>query len=96
MIRVLIVDDDIELCEMLTEYLGTEGFGVDTVHDGVQGVHQALSGDYNILMLDVMLPSRNGFDCLRCIRTESRTPVLMLTARGDDVDRIVGLDDRGR
>ncbi len=92
MIRVLIVDDDVDLCEMLSEYLGLEGFVVDTAQDGLQGVEQALSGCYDILMLDVMLPNLNGFDCLRRIRTESNTPVMMLTARGEDVDRIVGLE----
>lgn len=92
MARILIVDDDTDLCEMLTEYLGTEGFSVDVVHDGEQGVQQALSDDYDIIMLDVMLPNLNGFDCLRQIRTRSQTPILMLTARGEDVDRIVGLE----
>lgn len=90
--RVLIVDDDIELCEMLAEYLGTEGFSVDIAKDGENGAQQALSGSYDVVVLDVMLPKLNGFDVLRRIRTESQTPILMLTARGDDVDRIVGLE----
>ncbi|MCU7931005.1 MAG: response regulator transcription factor [Candidatus Thiodiazotropha sp. (ex Codakia rugifera)] len=92
MSRVLIVDDDIELCEMLAEYLGTEGFTVDVVQDGERGAQQALSGKYDVVILDVMLPKLNGFDALRRIRAESKTPILMLTARGDDVDRIVGLE----
>ncbi|MCU7876515.1 MAG: response regulator transcription factor [Candidatus Thiodiazotropha sp. (ex Lucinoma borealis)] len=92
MSRVLIVDDDIELCEMLAEYLGTEGFTVDVVQDGERDAQQALSDSYDVVVLDVMLPKLNGFDALRRIRAESKTPILMLTARGDDVDRIVGLE----
>jgi two-component system response regulator CpxR len=90
--RILVVDDDIELCELVTEYLTPEGFGVETVHNGEQGVERALAGDHALVVLDVMLPGMGGFDVLRCIRTKSRTPVLMLTARGGDVDRIVGLE----
>lgn len=90
--QILIVDDDIELCEMLVEYLSTEGFVVDVAHDGEIGKQRALSGDYDVVVLDVMLPTLNGFDILRGIRAESKTPILMLTARGDDVDRIVGLE----
>ena len=89
---VLLVDDDVELCEMLIEYLGTEGFMVDAVHDGESGTQQALSGKYDVVVLDVMLPGINGFEALQRIRAASQTPVLMLTARGDDVDRIVGLE----
>jgi DNA-binding response OmpR family regulator len=92
MSHVLLVDDDVELCEMLIEYLGTEGFIVDAVHDGESGTQQALSGKYDVVILDVMLPGINGFEVLRRIRATSHTPVLMLTARGDDVDRIVGLE----
>src|SRR5919201_1422606 len=90
--RILVIDDDIELCELVTEYLTPEGFGVETVHNGEQGVERALSGDHALVVLDVMLPGMGGFDVLRRIRTKSRTPVLMLTARGGDVDRIVGLE----
>lgn len=90
--HILIVDDDIEFCEMLAEYLGTEGFGVDTAHDGERGAQQALSNVYDVVVLDVMLPRLNGFDVLRRVRAESHVPILMLTARGDDVDRIVGLE----
>lgn len=92
MSQILLVDDDIELCEMLVEYLSLEGFIVDTAHDGEIGAQKASSGDYDVVLLDVMLPSLNGFDVLRRIRAEFKTPVLMLTARGDDVDRIVGLE----
>ncbi|MEN8132032.1 MAG: response regulator transcription factor [Pseudomonadota bacterium] len=90
--RVLIVDDDIDFCEMLAEYLGTEGFGVDAAHDGERGAQQVLSGVYDVVVLDVMLPKLNGFDVLRRVRTESQVPILMLTARGEEVDRIVGLE----
>lgn len=90
--RVIVIDDDIELCELLTEYLEPEGFDVETINDGNKGVERALSGNYELVVLDVMLPGINGFDILRRIRASSNMPVLMLTARGDDVDRIVGLE----
>ena len=93
MTRVLLVDDDIELGEMLTEYLEREGFGATAVSDGETGVAEALSGEYGIVVLDVMMPRMNGIEALRRIRArDSRIPVLMLTARGDDVDRIIGLE----
>src|SRR5262245_25438787 len=90
--RVLVVDDDVELCALVTEYLEPEGFSVDTAHDGLEAVERALANDYAIIVLDVMLPGINGFEALRRIRAKSSTPVLMLTARGADVDRIVGLE----
>jgi DNA-binding response OmpR family regulator len=90
--NILIIDDDIELCELLTDYLGQEGFDVETVNDGPLGALRALVGNHALIVLDVMLPGMNGFDVLRKIRTQSNIPVLMLTARGDDVDRIVGLE----
>ena len=90
--RVLVVDDDVELCALVTEYLEPEGFTVDTAHDGLEGVERALANDYAIIVLDVMLPGINGFEALRRIRAKLKTPVLMLTARGSDVDRIVGLE----
>ncbi len=92
MIRILVIDDDIELCELLSDYLGAEGFDVETVNDGRQGVARALAGRHALVVLDVMLPELNGFEVLRRIRAASKIPVLMLTARGDDVDRIVGLE----
>ena len=93
MIRVLLVDDDVELGEMLTEYLEREGFGATAVADGEAGVRGALSGEYGIVVLDVMMPRLNGIEALRRIRAQdSRLPVLMLTAKGDEVDRIVGLE----
>ena len=90
--KILLIDDDIELCELLNEFLSSEGFCVATVNDGAEGAAQALAGDYALVVLDVMLPGMNGFDVLRKIRQTSKLPVIMLTARGDDIDRIVGLE----
>ncbi len=90
--RILLADDDTELCGLLVEYLAQEGFDVDAVHDGAAAVERGSSGEYAIVILDVMMPKLNGFDALRLLREHARTPVLMLTARGDDVDRIVGLE----
>lgn len=92
MVKVLLVDDDIELTAMLTEYLAQENFDVHAVHNGEDGVTEALSGAYAIVVLDVMMPRLSGIEALRRIRKESRIPVLMLTARGDNIDKIVGLD----
>src|SRR5690242_7264047 len=90
--RILVIDDDVELCGLVAEYLEPEGFLIESVHDGNRGLDRALSGDYLLVVLDVMLPGMNGFDVLRRIRNTSRVPVLLLTARGEDVDRIVGLE----
>lgn len=90
--RILVIDDDRELCELLSEYLGPEGFEVETVFNAGTGIERSLSGDHGLVVLDVMLPGMSGFEVLRHIREKSRIPVLMLTARGDDVDRIVGLE----
>lgn len=90
--RILLIDDDRELCGLLGEYLATEGFSVDAVHDGLQGVDQACGGQYTLVVLDVMLPGLNGLDALRRIREATAVPVVMLTARGEEVDRIVGLE----
>lgn len=92
MTRILLVDDDIELVAMLKDYLEREGFEVGVAHDGQAGVSEALSGRYAIAVLDVMMPRATGIDALRRIRAESRLPVLMLTAKGDDTDRIIGLE----
>jgi len=92
MISVLLVDDDAELTAMLAQYLQREGFDAHAVHDGEAGVAEALSGRYAIAVFDVMMPRLSGMEALRRIRATSRLPVLMLTARGDNVDRIVGLD----
>ncbi len=90
--RVLIIDDDAGLSELVAEYLEPEGFQVRTVPDGEAGVLEALSDNYDIIVLDVMLPGINGFEALRRIRERSTIPVLMLTAKGEDLDRIRGLE----
>jgi two-component system, OmpR family, response regulator CpxR len=90
--EILVIDDDVELCELLTEYLGAEGFRVNAVHDGREGLAALASSEPALVVLDVMLPGLNGFDVLRRLRERSSVPVLMLTARGQDVDRIVGLE----
>jgi len=90
--RVLIIDDDTELCELVSEFLEQEGFTVEAVHDGPQGVARALAPGYALIVLDVMLPGLGGFEVLKQIRARSDVPVVMLTARGEEVDRIVGLE----
>jgi two-component system response regulator CpxR len=90
--QVLVIDDDVRLCELVAEYLETERYAVEAVHNGERGLERALSGAYKLVVLDVMLPGLNGFEVLRLIRAKSSIPVLMLTARGEDVDRIVGLE----
>ena len=92
MTKILIVDDDVELCELVGEYLSREGFEVEAVHNGDKGLERALSGEHALVVLDLMLPGMTGLDVLRRLRGESRAPVLILTARGEDVDRIVGLE----
>jgi DNA-binding response OmpR family regulator len=89
---ILVIDDDVELCALVGEYLQAEGFVVECVHDGEAGLRRATAGGYLLAVLDVMLPGINGFEVLRRIRATSRLPVLLLTARGEDVDRIVGLE----
>ena len=90
--KVLLIDDDIELVGMFKEYLEQEGFEVKAVHDGEAGTIEASTGAYAIAILDVMMPRMNGLETLRRIRTNSQLPILMLTARGEDTDRIVGLE----
>src|SRR5687767_16035094 len=90
--QILIIDDDVALCELVAEYLEPLGFAIEAVHQGNAGVERALSGGHSLVVLDVMLPGLNGFEVLRHIRAQSQIPVLMLTARGDDIDRIVGLE----
>ena len=90
--NILIIDDDTDLCDLLRDYLTPEGFVVEAVHNGTEGVDRTVSGRYSLVVLDVMLPGINGFEVLRRIRAASRIPVLMLTARGEEVDRIVGLE----
>lgn len=90
--QIFLVDDDIELCRMLAEYLTAEGFNPQMAHDGEEGVQQALGKKFDAVVLDIMLPKLNGLDVLRQIRSSSQVPVIMLTAKGDDVNRIVGLE----
>jgi DNA-binding response OmpR family regulator len=90
--QILLIDDDVELCSLVTEYLEAEGFKVEAVFDGKRGLERALNGPQLLVVLDVMLPGLNGLDVLRRIRITSKIPVLLLTARGEDVDRIVGLE----
>src|SRR5216117_392744 len=90
--RILVIDDDVELCTLVGEYLAPEGFLVECAHDGKRGLEAAVTGEHLLVVLDVMLPALNGFDVLRRLRDGSRIPVLLLTARGEDVDRIVGLE----
>ena len=90
--RILIVDDDVELCELVQQFLEGEGFRVDVVHNGPAGLERARSGEFALVVLDLMLPGMSGLDVLRNLRRESRVPVLILTARGEDVDRILGLE----
>ena len=91
-IRILLADDDVELATMLQEYLEGEGFFVDAVHDGDAALDAYRARDYGLVILDVMMPGRNGFEVLKEIRRVSSLPVLMLTARGGDVDSVVGLE----
>jgi two-component system response regulator CpxR len=90
--RVLVVDDDRELCQLVTRFLTREGFEISWAPSGNVGVERALAESYSLIMLDVMMPDTDGFDVLRRIRQKSRTPVLMLTARGDIHDRVQGLE----
>ncbi|HWO28440.1 MAG TPA: response regulator transcription factor [Candidatus Acidoferrum sp.] len=89
---ILVVDDDVEMCGMLAEYLQSEGLQVETVHNGEHGLRRALSGEHSLILLDIMLPKINGIEVLRRLRTESNARVLLLTARGEEVDRIIGLE----
>ena len=90
--RLLIVDDDQELCSMLAEYLGPEGFAVETAAKGSAGLERVTRGGLDLVVLDVMLPELSGFEVLRRLRSVSRIPVIMLTARGEEVDRVIGLE----
>ncbi|MFN7948312.1 MAG: response regulator transcription factor [Blastocatellia bacterium] len=91
-IRVLIIDDDLKLCRLVQDYLTPMGYEVTSAHTGPDGLQQALSNEYQVVILDVMLPGMDGFEVLRQIRRVSTVPVLMLTALGDESDRIVGLE----
>jgi two-component system, OmpR family, response regulator CpxR len=90
--NILIIDDDTELTDLLAQYLALEGFQAVCVHDSEAGIKKALGQTFDAIILDVMLPKMNGFEVLKAIREHLQTPVLMLTARGGDIDRIVGLE----
>jgi DNA-binding response OmpR family regulator len=91
-INVLIIDDDKKLCRLVKDYLEPMGYDVDAAHTGAHGLERVLAGDFHVVILDVMMPEMDGFEVLKRLRKESDIPVLMLTARGDETDRIVGLE----
>ncbi|WP_337263491.1 MULTISPECIES: response regulator transcription factor [unclassified Serratia (in: enterobacteria)] len=90
--KILLVDDDLELGTMLSEYLTAEGFNATLVLTGRAGVEGALSGHYTAMILDIMLPDMSGIEVLREVRRKSRLPIIMLTAKGDNIDRVIGLE----
>jgi len=90
--RILLIDDDIGLSDLLSQLLELEGFSLTQAYDGEQGLMMAQQQDFDLILLDVMLPKLNGFEVLRALRQRKQTPVLMLTARGDEIDRVVGLE----
>jgi DNA-binding response OmpR family regulator len=90
--KILLIDDDVALCELLTEYLVSEGFAVESAHTGPEGVSRAVAQHWGAIVLDVMLPGMNGFDVLKQIQPRCAAPVLMLTARGEDTDTVLGLE----
>jgi DNA-binding response OmpR family regulator len=90
--RLLLIDDDAELSKLLMRFLAHEGFEIEWAPGGLPGIERARANDYALILLDVMMPDAGGFDVLRRIRQRSRTPVLMLTARGDTHDRVLGLE----
>jgi two-component system response regulator CpxR len=90
--RILVIDDDVELCQLVKRFLTQEGFEMEAVNNGAAGAERALSKNYELVVLDVMMPEVNGFDVLRRIRAQSHIPVLMLTAKGDALDRVLGLE----
>ena len=92
-INVLLVDDDKDLCALLKEFLEGDGFNVDAIHSGDEAIETLLNTDqYDTVVLDIMMPGMSGLDVLKSVRAEKQTPILMLTGRGDDIDRIVGLE----
>ena len=92
MSRVLLVDDDDLLTELLTEYLTAEGLEVSRAPDGEKGVQEILNNPYDVVVLDSMMPKMNSLDVLKTVRAQSKIPIIMLTAKGDDIDRIIGLE----
>lgn len=90
--NILLIDDDVELAELLTEFLNGEGYQVSCCYDGVSGLAKAFDNHIDLIMLDVMMPKLNGFEVLKALGGTHKTPILMLTAKGDDTDRIKGLE----
>jgi len=90
--KILIIDDDRKLCQLITDYLEPMGYAVEAAHNGIQGLEMILAGDFQAVILDVMMPKMDGFEMLKRLRRESDIPVIMLTARGEETDRIVGLE----
>jgi len=90
--KILIIDDDKELTELLSEYLSYEGFQLEACHDGVSGLARAYDASFSLILLDVMMPKLNGFEVLKALGGQHKTPILMLTAKGDHDDRILGLE----
>lgn len=90
--QLLLIDDDLGLSELLAQLLELEGFELTLAHDGQAGLALAIDNNYDLILLDVMLPKLNGFEVLKSLRAKKQTPVLMLTARGDEIDRVVGLE----
>lgn len=90
--NVLVIDDDAALCKLVKRFLTGEGFHIETATGGAQGAERALAGQYDLIVLDVMMPGMNGFEVLRRVRSQSNLPVLMLTAKGDALDRVLGLE----
>ncbi|ATX82487.1 two component transcriptional regulator, winged helix family [Mariprofundus ferrinatatus] len=89
---ILMIDDDVELCELMQRFLAGEGFELACAHDGEAGLEQVRANDFELLILDIMMPVKNGMDVLRELRGFSQVPVIMLTARGEEMDRIIGLE----
>ena len=90
--KLLIIDDDIELVSLLAEFLSLENFDVETACDGEEGLQKTLDGNYELILLDVMMPRMNGFEMLKLLRQKSDIPVLMLTAKGEDINKVSGLE----
>ncbi len=90
--HLLLIDDDKELAELLSEFLATEGFTLTCCYDGISGLEQARTQSFALILLDVMMPGLNGFELLKSLGGKHHTPILMLTAKGDDTDRVLGLE----
>ena len=90
--QIIIIDDDPKLCDLIREYLQPLGYAVDSAHTGPDGLEAVRAGDFSAVILDVMLPGMDGFEVLKAIRHDSNVPVIMLTGRGDEADRVVGLE----